>query len=270
MGTRTVLLVAVLLVLVLAVVIYVQPRFGPSPAAGRDQPQTSGVPSAAAPASNALRVDAAGADASGSAAGRGIVVVGTGTVQVTPDLAYVTVGTQTRATTAKEAQDQNNATMTAVLASIRRLGIADKDIQTLGLSLSPVYRNDGSAITGYDASNAVTIRFQDINQAGPVLDAAVAAGANTGVSIRFGVKDPDGAYRQALGSAAVDAQAKAAAIAKAMGVQIKAIESAVEESAGMPSPAGLGDLGVRTAAAPAPVQPGEMTITARLRITYSY
>lgn len=202
-------------------------------------------------------------------AASGIVVTGEGVVRAAPDLATVMVGVQTRSTTAKDAQEQNNATMSSVLTAIKALGIADKDIQTSGLSLSPAHDNNGQ-VNGYHAVNTVTVVVQDIGAAGSVLDAAVAAGANTAGSVRFGFKDDSALEQQALDAAAKDARAKADAIAKAMGVQITGIQAAVEEFSGGPGPVYETARLAADMASSVPIQTGELAITARLRVTYTY
>lgn len=268
MTTRLSVLLAIALGLLAALVIYLQPRFGTAPALGvGPAPVGSTAPRSADYPSQALAgLGAAATDPNGA---KGIVVVGTGTARVTPDVAFVTVGVRTRGQTAKEAQDANNKTMAAVLAQVKALRIAEQDIQTSGINLSPVIQRE-NVVSGYEATNVVTVRVQDVSQAGPVLDAAVAGGANVAGSVRFGLKDPSGATRQALDAAAKDAQGKAEAIAKALGVQIKSVESAVEEEVGGPRVAEAMNLDAASAAAPVPVQPGELSVTARLRVTYAY
>lgn len=245
--------------------------------------QARAVPSIASGAGPRLGADVSGESVSRAAQAqgadlpalapspKGIVVVGVGTAHAAPDSASITVGVQTEAQTAKEAQEKGNATMAAVVASIKSLGIPEKDIQTSGVGLWPMTERE-NRVTGYRASNSVTVQVQDVSKVGPVLDAAVAAGANTAGNVRFGLKDPSAAQRQALDAAAKDAQGKADAIAKALGVRIKAVDSAVEEVTGGPVPVAealraefeaAGGMGV-------PVQPGELAVTTRLRITCSY
>lgn len=253
MRIRFVVGVALALGLALAAGVYFQPRVGVPLAQGTSRTSNSPL------ASSLIAQDATPQ--------KGIAVVGEGSVTVAPDMAIVSAGVQTRAQTAKDAQAQNSTAMSTVLAQIKALGIAEKDIQTSGISLYPVNDNNNQP-SGYQAINTVTVRVQDVASAGAVLDAATGAGANTNVSIRFGLKDSSAAKSQALEAAAKDAQGKAAAIAKGIGVQLGAVESAVEESS---SPVPASDVRLVAAAAPSvPVQPGELTVTAQVRVTYSY
>ena len=203
---------------------------------------------------------------------KSITVVGQGDAKIAPDVGYVSVGVRTREKTAKEAQDKNNQAMAAVIAKVKSLGVDDKDIQTSGISLYPVYSQE-NVISGYEAANSVTVRT-DIGKVGPVIDAAVEAGANSNVSVGFGLKDPSAATLQALEAATKDARARADAIAKGLGVMIKEVQIAVEETT--TSPVVMRDTGYNVAAAseakmaPTPVQAGELTVTSRVRVTYTY
>lgn len=211
------------------------------------------------------------AEANGTAV-RGITVIGTGKVEVAPDVAFVNTSVMTRETTAKDAQDKNNITMAQVLKNLQSQGIVEKDIQTSGLSLSPVYARE-SVITGYSASNTLTIRVNDITKVGPVIDAAVSAGANAGLSVSFGLKDRTAPTAQALEAATKEARGRADAIAKGLGVTITGVALASEELISYPM-GGMDSVAVRSAAsadmAPTPIQPGELTVTARVRVAFTY
>src|SRR5262249_39547466 len=141
-----------------------------------------------------------------------ITVTGDGEVRAEPDQATISVGVSQTGTTSGEAMDAVNRAMASVIASVKALGVADRDIQTSGLSLQPVYRSTQRSndqppeIVGYRASQNLTVTVRNLSQAGPVLDAAVAAGANTIGGIRFGISDVEPLKRQALANATVDAE----------------------------------------------------------------
>src|SRR5205085_11158966 len=112
-------------------------------------------------------------------AGTRLDVVATGEVSRVPDVARISAGVVTAATTASAALEQNARQMESVRAALKRAGIADRDIQTSSINLFPDYRQDqtGTAppqIVGYRASNDVSVRFRDIRNAGKILDALVA------------------------------------------------------------------------------------------------
>jgi uncharacterized protein len=276
-------LLALPLALLAALFVYfVRPQLGVAPAAG----STTGAPAfvanpsgGAAPADSALsgvvKMDPnspSGADTTPTLL-KAITVVGQGEAKIAPDVAYVSIGVRTREKTAKDAQDKNNQAMAAVIAKVKSLGIDDKDIQTSGISLYPAYETTGTLISGYDASNSVTVRV-DIAKIGPVLDGAVESGANSNVSVGFALKDPSAATSQALEAATKDARARADAIAKGLGVTIKEVQIAVEETSTSPvimrDAAAYSSVGAEAAMAKTPVQAGELTVTSRVRVTYTY
>ena len=85
-------------------------------------------------------------------------------------------------------------------ALTQRRRSADKDIRTSSLSLQPQYRyadNQPPVVTGYQASNQLTVTFRDIKQAGPILDVLVAQGVNQISGPDFSLEHPDSAMDEA-------------------------------------------------------------------------
>jgi uncharacterized protein len=102
-----------------------------------------------------------------------------------------------------------------------------------------------------------------------VLDAGISAGANLANGLSFGFKDASGLRRQALDQAARTARADADALAAALGVRISGVRLAEEQGGNTPGPL------ARVATAPAangdvPVQPGQLTVTASVRVVYDF
>ena len=98
-----------------------------------------------------------------------------------PDIATLSTGVVTQAADANTAMRANAEQMAKVVAAIKAAGIADKDVQTSGISLNPQYHyteNQPPKITGYQASNTVNVIVRDIGKLGKILDALVAVGAN--------------------------------------------------------------------------------------------
>jgi uncharacterized protein len=207
-----------------------------------------------------------------------ISVNGDGEVRAEPDMATLSLGVTAVAPTSQAAMDEVNRKLAAVVAGARSLGIGDRDLQTSGLSLQPNYRqrprNDDTPleIESYRASNNVTIVVRTLSQAGPVLDAATAAGANSVGGIRFGVSNFEELRLQALTQATANASTKAQAIASGAGVTITGVASLSEESSSVPSRpfAAADSAGARVAAEAAPtvVETGELTIRARVHASY--
>jgi uncharacterized protein YggE len=201
-------------------------------------------------------------------------VSGTGSVKVKPDVADVTVGVTIQRDTAGDAAQDAANVMDAVITAIRALGIAEEDIQTSSLSLSPIYDYDRSPyrLVGYTATNLVTVTVRDITQSGPVIDAATGAGATDVNSIAFRLEDHTAAEAEAREQAVLAARAKADTIVAAAATQITGIISIAETSAPIPYPVFYGRDAAgaaEDAAAPTPVLPGTVEISVTVSIVYS-
>ena len=189
-----------------------------------------------------------------------------GEVKTAPDQASITLGVQTSAATAAQAMADNAQRMSQVTAALRRQGVADKDIQTSNISLSAQYdyeQNKSPRLTGYQASNEVTIIVDDLRKLGPAIDAVTAAGANQINGVAFGLKDPQAAEDQARLKAVQALQAKAQLYASAAGYRIGRLVNLSEGggSQAVPyAPKMVAMAAVRQA--PTPVEAGELTVRA--------
>jgi hypothetical protein len=161
-----------------------------------------------------------------------------GETKVAPDMATITLGVMTEGKTAAEAMQANATRMSAVMASLKKAGIADKDIQTSNLNLNPQYRyqeNQPPLLVGYQASNNVTIIVHDLKKLGAAVDATVNAGANQVHGISFGLEDPTTAENAAREAAVKALSAKADLYAKATGYKVSRLVS-LSEGGGYASP----------------------------------
>lgn len=203
-----------------------------------------------------------------------ISVSATATSNVAPDRAVVSAGILTQGRSAREAMQANATLMTDVFEQLDDAGIAKKNIQTSQLSLQPRFDySDRRAptIEGYDARNQVTVKSDDIEKVGPMLDALVAAGVNTINNVSFEVKDTKAAKNEARTQAVKDAKDKAEAMAEAAGVSLGKLISMNEGSnatmPNFPSP------GVRMEMAAdmanTPVSAGEQTLSVTVSLSYS-
>jgi uncharacterized protein YggE len=159
-------------------------------------------------------------------------VVATGEVSRVPDVARITAGVATVAPTATAALAQNATQMASVRAALRRAGIADRDIQTSSINLYPDYRQDPQGnnpqITGYRASNEVSVKFRDIAATGKILDALVAQGANQINGPMLAIDKPEAALDEARTLALANARARAELYARALGKRVGRILSISE------------------------------------------
>jgi uncharacterized protein YggE len=196
-----------------------------------------------------------------------------GEARTAPDQASISLGVTTQAVTAAEAMAQNRTRMTAVVDAIRAQGVAERDIQTSGLSLSPqqVYReNQPPRITGYQATNQVTILVRDLARLGPTVDAVVRVGANEIHGINFGLGNVDAESEEARRTAVRNIQRKAEQYASAAGLRIVRLVSLSESGGYVPRPPmPMARMAVAEMAAnQTPVQPGEVQV--RVDVTAVY
>jgi uncharacterized protein len=201
-----------------------------------------------------------------------VVVGGEGSVSVAPDFAQLRGGVSTRGKTAAEAIDSNAKLMAVVIAALRSAGIEAKDIQTSQFSVQPIYAPPLSGaeqrLTGFGASNQVTVTIRQIGRVGEMLDRLVAAGATDVGNIAFLHSDLSKVLDQARETAVADARRKAELYAHAAGLTLGAVAWITEESGSAP-PAGLKMFRAATAlAAPTPIAAGEDTL--RVQITVGF
>lgn len=171
-------------------------------------------------------------------AGTRLDVSVTGESTRVPDIAIISAGVVTRAKTAAGAMQENAQRMERVIGALRAIGIAERDIQTSNVSLSPEYHhqdNQPPQLSGYTASNQVNIRFRDIRNSGRVLDVLVAQGANQINGPNLTLDKPQLALDEARANAIAVGRARARLYASALGLQVTRIVS-VSESGGYYAP----------------------------------
>ena len=195
-----------------------------------------------------------------------------GEVSRKPDMATISTGVQTEAPTAAEALRLNAVRMNQVIAALKKGGIADRDIQTSGLNLNPQYvyqENLPPKLTGYQASNQVTIVVRDLTKLGQAVDAVVNAGANTVGGISFGLQNSDAANDAARREAVKALQAKANLYANAMGYRVSRLVT-LSEGGGYspPSPMPMMAMASRDKAESTPVEAGELKVRIDVNATF--
>ncbi len=218
----------------------------------------------------ALLVSSLAAHAQTVAPPRAVHGVGQATLTAKPDLAKVTVGVVTQATSAQDAATRNASATTNVIGALQQVLGQNADIQTVAYSLSPNYQhptNGGPAIlSGYTASNTLLVSMSDLSIIGKVIDAANQAGSNSIGGLMFTLKDDEPLRQQALTAAATQARAHAQAIASGLNLHLGAVLQAQEGSTVMPVYANALTVGATTT----PIQPGlvqvQATVTADFEI----
>lgn len=206
---------------------------------------------------------------------RTLSVAGSGEAHLAPDIAYIYIGVHTEKLTAAEAVEENNAQTQAVINAIEEFGIDESDIRTMNFSIWPVDRFDPQSgqPTGektYAVDNTVYVTVRELDQLGGLLDTAIEAGANTVNSVQFDVADKDEALQAARAEAIKDAQAKAQELAEASGVSLGELQTInFIDNAPYPFFDGKGGGGAAAEAAAVPIQPGQLTFTVTVSVTYA-
>lgn len=203
-----------------------------------------------------------------------ISVTGQGKAEAAPDMATITLGVTSEAEEAAAAMAETSSRVAEVLERLREAGIEARDLQTSGLNMQPRWHypdgSDGSEprITGFIATNMVTVRVRDLESLGPVLDDVIQGGANTLHGLTFGMQEPQPVEDDARRDAVADAQRKAELLAEAAGVTLGPILSITEDGyfepprPAMRMEAAMGDSSV-------PVAEGELSMEASVTIIYS-
>ena len=210
-----------------------------------------------------------------------------------PDLAVFTAGVTTQGRTAGDALGENSRAMTRVIAALKAAGIAERDIQTSNLSINPIYsdpnrdammaaRVNGTPyippppeqqlqkIVGYTVNNNVSVRQRRLGDYGKVIDTLVSAGANQVNGPSFQMDDADPALDEARVAAMKKARDRAELYARAAGLRVQRVVS-ISESGGYYAPPPMfarGESMAASAPPPAPVQPGELQMTANVTVLY--
>jgi uncharacterized protein YggE len=216
-------------------------------------------------AAGALTPSGASGAPADTAAG-GITVTGNGSTTATPDRASFAFGTLSQAKTAQAALAASSDAVARVVSALEKAGVARADIQTADVSLTPRTNDQGDTILGYTASNTVSALVRNLGDAGAVVDAAVAAGANQVSGPSLLVSDQAAAYGKALEQAVADARAKADVLATAAGRTLGPVTAISEGSSG-PVPLATADGAAKSAGVP--IEPGTQSVDATVTVTYA-
>ncbi len=200
-----------------------------------------------------------------------LTLMGRGSIEQPPDVAMINVGVQVEAKTAAEAMAQQATNMNGVFAAVKAAGIADRDMQTGNMSLNPVYEYPNNArprLTGYQASNSITIKVRKLDTLGKTLDAVVKGGGNAINGISFSVDQPDKFQNEARVEAVKDAAAKAELYAQAVGYKVKRIVT-ISEQEFYPQPPMPVMMRMQDMAAEAtPIAAGEVSLVQTVNVVF--
>ena len=196
-----------------------------------------------------------------------------GEVSRVPDVAIISTGVTTRAATASGAIQQAATRMARVRAALKAAGIDDRDIQTSNLNLNPDYRYDNNQppkLTGYTASNQLTVRFRDIANSGKIIDALVSEGANQINGPTLTIDKPEAALDEARARAVVAGRTRADLYARSLGMRVVRLVAVSESASSYPvrPPMAVMMEARGQVAADSKIDPGEQKLQVNLAMTY--
>ena len=208
-----------------------------------------------------------------------IITMATEEVEISPDRANIVLAVETRAKTAAAAGAENARIQSAVIDTLRKLGILPAQLRTQGLSIQPEYEypRDGGrpTIIGYQARNGVQAEIRDIARVGSVIDAGLARGATSVGALRFFASNTEVAGREALRKAMARARADADAVAEAAGGRITGlIEVRVRpNNPGVFAAEVMGATAMRLVRAsdePTPIESGSLTVGVNIEARFRF
>lgn len=206
---------------------------------------------------------------------RTISVSGQGEVTASPDVAILAVAVETTAPKAADAVSENAGRSARVASALKSLLGKDDKVTTTRYSLEPRYepakRGELSEprIIGYVARNEVEVETHKIDAVGGMIDAAISAGANRISNLQFTLANRNEQLRAALAKAGAEARAQAESVASSLGVRLKGLVSATTQTGPIIQPRRFEAMGmVAEARAPTPIEPGTVSVSASLQVTY--
>ncbi len=229
----------------------------------------------ASPASASASATAASSQGCGRSTSR-ITVQGNGQATGTPDVLDAVFGFNTTAGSSAAALSENNAKVAQALAALAASGVATRDVQTTGLTLSPQYAfpHGVPTLTGYQVTDTVSATLRDVTKAGSAIDAVVGAAGNAAQinGLNFSIADPakvqDEARAQAVHLAVAHAEAMAAAAGRRLGPVCSLTDNTQTPQRSPFASAGF-DQSASAPTSAVPVQPGTQLETDQVTLVYA-
>lgn len=213
---------------------------------------------------------AASAESSPTAPSRSVAASATGTATGVPDQLVANVGINNRGSSAADVLSENNAKTRALLDDLKKAGIADEDVATTSVDLSPSYDDDGN-IDGYQATNMVRVTLRDLKTAGRRLDSLVRIGGNNAriQGISLGFDDPDELLTKARIDAVKRARTQAEEMAKAAGAELGAVRTITDVVSSPVVPYTDAYAAADAGGSSVPIAPGSQDLTVQVKVVYA-
>ena len=208
----------------------------------------------------------------------GITVQGQGKSEGTPDVLRLSLSVDVTKSTIQDALDSSNAAVSKVMSALRQNGVAQKDIQTTGLSIDRAYtypRNAAPRFRGYEVGNSIQVKIRDLKNAGKTISASATAAGNAvridGIS--FDLQDNVALLKSARDSAMADAKTKAEQYASDSGRQLgKVVVITEQQQPSYPVQVFAGAIAAPSMAGPSdvPISAGVQQVTVTVTVVYEF
>lgn len=204
-----------------------------------------------------------------------IQVTGTGRARGEPDLATLNVGVNIANESISDAVQQSNQTIAEITEAIQEHGVDPADIQTTNFSIWAEEQWDpdtGQRLPNrlYRVDSTVQINVRTVDSVGEILEASIQAGANNIYGLTFGLQDPSDLVADAREAAIADAQAKAASIAEALGLELGQVVSVMDLTGGFVYPVfESAAMGIGGGAGEPPINEGAMSVSASVQLSFA-
>jgi uncharacterized protein YggE len=220
-----------------------------------------------------LSACAGAAGASQTRPPRSIIVTGTGTARLAPDVVIITLGVQTHGPDIAEAVSENNRGAERVRQAVREAGVADEDVQTANYSVwsQQSYDEFGNITEGeptYWVDNSIVIKLREIGRLGELLETALSRGANSVQGVTYSVDDPSEALDAARVQALEDARSQAAQMAADAGVLLGDV-IAIGGPSAYPGPVMEAPAFGKGGGGGVPTSPGVLEYDVQVTVTYA-
>jgi len=207
-----------------------------------------------------------------------ISVTGTASDEYPPDTAEIVFAVENGAMTVARATQANNIVSEKVIDSLKKLmreGQGDT-IKTTSYSLQPIYEYDQitrkNKFREYRLINQITLKTNQISNAGKFIDRAIEEGANRVDNIMFSLSKSRNYCKPLLQEAAENAKSEAETVARSLGAEIVGIKD-VTSSCGTEMPRPVYQLGMArdeavAAKSKASVEAGAITLDGTVRVVF--
>jgi uncharacterized protein YggE len=203
---------------------------------------------------------------------RTISVTGTGTAYGTPDTVYITFGVDMVDDNIDTAVSTARESLNTIIAAVRSAGVEERDIQTTYFNVFPEDRysstGEQTGMRQFRVSLGISVTVRAIDNAAPVISAALNAGANSVQNLSFGIADTRPLESEARTAAVSDARSRAEELAQAFGVTLGEVIRIDEGFSGGGIP--LGGARMDSAAISSnQIVPGQLSVSSNIQVTFA-